>query len=432
MSFLSVKPRETGSMSDDSRVSLRSVRAVLAVLDEGSISRAAPVLFVSQPALSRLIKVAEERLGVRLFERRSDGVVPNGEASSIFERLRRVKGQLERASAELALLPEMRQVDVPLYRHLALRHLRALVSTVDHGSATAAAEVLGQSTTAVARAIRDIEALVKVPLFDRSAGRLLPTPAGLCLVRHAKLALHELRYVREEVVARSGAIVGHVAIGSTPLPRTLLVPEAVGRLSSVHPGLQFSIVEGPYDTLLSGLLSGDLDVIVGALREPAPVRGVREEILFQAPLSFVVRRGHPLAGKARVEMEDLVRCTWVVPRRGTPARGHFEAFFRAAGLAPPRRLIECSSLVATRALLLRNDWLSILSRHQIYYEEHFGILEVLPIDLAGTSRAIGVTVRADTTPAPATASFVAGLRAVSEQISWETGAASRAFIPVVS
>lgn len=413
-------------MQGSARVSLRGVRAVLAVLDEGSISCAAPTLFISQPALSRLVKVTEERLGLRLFERRFDGVVPNGQAGPVFDRFRRVRDQLEHAGHELSLIPEMQHARVPLYRHLALRHLRALVATFDNGSATAAADALGHSTTAVARAIRDIEALIGLPLFERRPGGLTPTPVGRALVRHAKLVLHELRYVRQDMVARSGSITGHVAIGSTPLPRTLLVPEAMSRLSRVHPDLTFSIVEGPYDTLLAGLQDGDLDVTVGALRQPAPAKYVREETLFEAPLAFVVRRGHPLAGRGEVGLEDLARASWVVARKGTPTRAHFEAFFRNAGLPLPRQIAECSSLIATRALLLRNDWIAVISRQQIHYEEQFGILEVLPIELPGTSRAIGITVRADTTPPPAAAAFMATLREVSADIARHNGTAKPA------
>jgi LysR family transcriptional regulator of gallate degradation len=403
-------------MQHNARVSLRVVRAVLATLDEGSISRAAAAQFASQPALSRLVKIAEQRLGVKLFDRRPDGVVPCGQAGPVFDRFLRVREQLERASLELSQIPEMEQIRVPLYRHLALRHLRAIAVTHDKGSATAAAESLGLSTTAVARAIRDIEALIGQPLFSRHTGRLVPTPVGRALATHAKLVLHELRYARDEVVARSGTLSGHVTIGSLPLPRTLLVPEALGRLSRRHPGLSFSIIEGPYRILLDGLQCGDLDLLVGALREPAPAKTVRQEPLFQTPLSIVVRRGHPLTGRGRVAVEELAHATWVVASKGTPTYQHFKSFFQESGLPIPREVVECSSLIATRALLLENDWITIISRHQIHYEEQFGILEVLPIELPGSSRPIGVTLRSDTVPPPAVAGFIAELRAVSDKI----------------
>jgi len=52
---------------------LRHLRAVLATAETGSLHRAAGMLDTSQPALSRLLREAEERMGVRLFERSSQG-----------------------------------------------------------------------------------------------------------------------------------------------------------------------------------------------------------------------------------------------------------------------------------------------------------------------------------------------------------------------
>ncbi|WP_379866533.1 LysR family transcriptional regulator [Marinobacter sp. M5B] len=412
-------------MEEKGTVSLRGVRAALVVLEEGSVSRAAPALFISQPALSRLIKVTEERLGVELFERRPDGIVPHTQAGSIFDRFRRIRQQLKQASQELSFLPEMQGTEVPFYRHAALRHLRALVATGDSGSATAAAAMLGHSTTAVARAIRDVEELVGLPLFERRPGRMVLTKAGALLVRQAKLVLHELRYVCEEMEARSGTLTGRVAIGSMPLARSFLIPEALSRLSQTHPELRFSIVEGPYSTLLDGLHCGDLDVVVGALREPAPAKNVQEDVLYRTPLSIVVRRGHPLAGRSHIGMEDLNRASWVVPVKGTPARAKFEMLFRQAKLPPPTAVVECSSSIATRELLLRNDWIAIVTRQQIHFEEQFGILEVLPIELPGTARSIGFSVRADMSLPPASAAFIESLRAVSDQLIRKENEAER-------
>ena len=68
------------------------------------------------------------------------------------------------------------------------------------------------------------------------------------------------------------------------------------------------------------------------------------------------------------------------------------------GLAPPERVIECSSLVATRALLARTDHAAILSRRQAGPEVETGALRIMGPPLTGSLRAIGVTVRAGFKP----------------------------------
>ncbi|MGJ7545871.1 LysR family transcriptional regulator [Variovorax sp. LT1R16] len=88
---------------------LRSLRYFIAVLEAGSLSRAAGALYVAQPALTAQIKKLEVELGTQLFERSHVGVTPTAaglqlyqdarkllsDASAMRERLQRVPDGLE-------------------------------------------------------------------------------------------------------------------------------------------------------------------------------------------------------------------------------------------------------------------------------------------------------------------------------------------------
>ena len=67
----------------------RELRAFLAVLDAGSLGRAAEFVHLSQPALSRLIQAMEVRFGQPLFERQTRGMqaTPAGEVLAPHARL---------------------------------------------------------------------------------------------------------------------------------------------------------------------------------------------------------------------------------------------------------------------------------------------------------------------------------------------------------
>src|SRR5262245_61742119 len=52
----------------------RQLRAFLAIVQTGSLGRAANVLHLTQPALSRVVKQMESQLRVQLFERRASGM----------------------------------------------------------------------------------------------------------------------------------------------------------------------------------------------------------------------------------------------------------------------------------------------------------------------------------------------------------------------
>ena len=66
----------------DDRIKFRHLQCFMAVAQHGSLQKAADVLSVTQPAVSKTLKELEDTLGVRLFERGRKGAVttPEGEA----------------------------------------------------------------------------------------------------------------------------------------------------------------------------------------------------------------------------------------------------------------------------------------------------------------------------------------------------------------
>ncbi len=62
---------------------LRHLRNMLAVIEEGSLGKAAVRLHISQPALTKSIQRLEEHLGVKLFDRDSRGMKPTLYADSL-------------------------------------------------------------------------------------------------------------------------------------------------------------------------------------------------------------------------------------------------------------------------------------------------------------------------------------------------------------
>ena len=66
------------------KLNLRQIEVFRAIMLSGSISGASKLLFVSQPAVSRLIAYTEQRLGLVLFERIKGRLYPTPEAKRLF------------------------------------------------------------------------------------------------------------------------------------------------------------------------------------------------------------------------------------------------------------------------------------------------------------------------------------------------------------
>ena len=80
-----------------------SLRYILAVEEEGNISRAAEKCFVSQPAMSQTIKKLEKELGASLFTKQGGRLVPTEEGSIV---LKHVKEMAAIKAATLKVLQD--------------------------------------------------------------------------------------------------------------------------------------------------------------------------------------------------------------------------------------------------------------------------------------------------------------------------------------
>jgi len=79
------------------------VRALLTVIEEGSVNRAAVRLHITQPALSRQMKLLESEVGGKLLERETSGVKPTGLGHTLVKVMRPVIDSYESALAEVRL-----------------------------------------------------------------------------------------------------------------------------------------------------------------------------------------------------------------------------------------------------------------------------------------------------------------------------------------
>ena len=80
--------------------SLRQVRAVIAVCEEGSFTRAAVRENATQSGISQHVAAVERALGVKLFERSATGVKPTPAGLRYYKRCVAAVGQLETAGEE--------------------------------------------------------------------------------------------------------------------------------------------------------------------------------------------------------------------------------------------------------------------------------------------------------------------------------------------
>ncbi|MGW3510283.1 LysR family transcriptional regulator [Streptomyces sp. NPDC000994] len=205
---------------------------------------------------------------------------------------------------------------------MALTSWRTFVTVCRLGSLSAAADELGYTQSAVSRQIAGLERELGVPLVERHARGVRPTPAGEVFRRHAAAALTEAdRAVRAVRDLRDGAPARPLAVGATPSLAAGIVPVAIRRLLDTDGSVRWSLSPGLSLELYDRVVSGDLDVAVVTDAPPGLPNDPRLERRFLGmdEMVVVLPVDHPLAGGAPVRIQALAEQTWAEDNEGSAA-----------------------------------------------------------------------------------------------------------------
>ncbi|OCX66219.1 LysR family transcriptional regulator [Thioclava sp. SK-1] len=387
---------------------LRHLRVFRAVCDGGSATRAAESCLVSQPAVTQALGKLEAEAGMALFFRRPQGFFPTQAGEALRARAERALAVLDAALEDVA----------PRLVLTATRpQLMALIASVEAQNFSLAARRLGVAQPTVHRAVTQLEREAGRALFQRSSTGILPTRSCNNLARAARLSFAEMSQARAELGDLAGREVGQIVIGAMPLGRSHPLPHALVSFRKSRPNLPVRIVEGTYDELLGQLRRGDLDFLIGALRDPVPIEDVVQEWVFDDTLVLLCGGSHPWRHRTDLRVADLADQHWLVPRDGTPTRSQFDAMFTTRGLHPPHSIIETGSVILMREVLDQTDHLACISWLQAKAEIARGLVHVVPFEVPNSSRAIGLTLRRDWTPTPAQSQLLNLIRKSAQENS---------------
>jgi DNA-binding transcriptional LysR family regulator len=205
-----------------------------------------------------------------------------------------------------------------------------------------------------------------------------------------------------------------------PLSRARLLPNAIAAFLREQPEAALTIVEGSYAELIGPLREGDIDLMLGALRDPPPAADLVQRPLFRDRPVILGRAGHPLRREAPPSARELAAFDWVVPPEGTPLRTQWRQLFVGSGVEPPRVAIECGSVIVVRQLLIQSDILTLLSPDQVAVELQAGWLARIGAAPGDPSRLIGITTRAGWRPTPLQRRFEIAIEEEATRIEDDT------------
>lgn len=223
---------------------------------------------------------------------------------------------------------------------------RAILET---GSTQGAARKLSVSQSAVSRRLAQLENELRLSLFIRDKGRLIPAREAQMLDAQISLLLdHGARLrTRAREIGEGNAATETLRI-AVPGSMTLsILPAILEKFLSDHPRVQVEVHTGAYDTIERMLL--DERAEIGFLRVPAQRGGLATMPIITVPTVCVMAQNHPLSERELISVRDLARVPMILLGRMRMPRRDIDELFWRHGLRPEVR-IEAHSVMSACAL----------------------------------------------------------------------------------
>lgn len=207
--------------------------------------------------------------------------------------------------------------------------LKVFRAVATHLNFSRAAEELLLTQPAVTQQIRALEDEFGVPLFDRTGGRIILTPAGRALLPYAE-KFKALSVEAQSVVANvSGIPGGQLALGASQTISQYLLPNLVAGFLRQNPRIAVTVISGNTDAVLDALAEHKTQLAL--IEGPALRKDIHVEPFMEDHLVLVVPPSHEWANQ-EVDPEKLKEAALLLREFGSGSRRVVENALMQAGL----------------------------------------------------------------------------------------------------
>ncbi|MFI7142491.1 LysR family transcriptional regulator [Streptomyces massasporeus] len=281
-----------------------------------------------------------------------------------------------------------------------LRQLEYMVTIVDKGSFTRAAESLNVTQPGLSHQFQAMEREVGGPLLERLPRGVRLTPAGRSMLPHARAALAEAHRATASARRAAGVSTGELHLATLYSISSGVLPPVLGRWRERHPGVRVRLFEHRRaEELAQAMAAGQADLAVGPL--PDNWEGTARHIGAEEFL-VVLTADDPAATAPRapqVRLPDLAEREWV---HFTPDSGLADILEHACADAGFRPRVAVRTEQASSALGYASAGLGPTLVPANIIPPHFGGA-FLRLDPPLRRRLTGYT---RTSPDPVTANFL--------------------------
>ncbi|MGC3986734.1 MAG: LysR substrate-binding domain-containing protein [Pseudorhodoferax sp.] len=230
-----------------------------------------------------------------------------------------------------------------------LRQIEVFRAVMLAGSVTDAARLLHVSQPGISRMLGHIELQLGLRLFERSRGRLRPTPEAQALYAEVESVYRGVRRIEDrarELQTGAGLTLRVLASPSTALE---VVPRAIAELAAAYPAARIYMETQLVREMVGQLVQREADIAISTL--PIEHALLRSEPVGSWTLACVFGAGHAFAARRTLPLHDVMAEKLIAFSADTPQGRLIDGWWRDNGQSAPAAQIEVRSGQAACALV---------------------------------------------------------------------------------
>jgi len=188
--------------------------------------------------------------------------------------------------------------------HIDFKDLALFIRIAEAPSLTQGARRACISPAAASARIKALESQLNSPLLYRDSRGVELTEGGRRLLKHARLIMLQLGYLKTEFAEYGADASGHIRIFANTTAVTEFLPEVLAGFLASNPGVSIDLQERHSPDIVRGVLDGSTDM--GITAGPVSASGL-EVIHFSTDrLVLAMPAGHPLESEIELKFADTL------------------------------------------------------------------------------------------------------------------------------
>jgi DNA-binding transcriptional LysR family regulator len=239
-----------------------------------------------------------------------------------------------------------------------LTSLRLALACAQRGTLTLAAREANLALAAASRRLRELEAALGTPLFERSAQGLTLTAAGHEFVSHALVVLGAVDRLAVSVRDQARGVTRHVRLAAGTAALNQFLPSLLARWHTQHPQVRIEVAEDVSLRVAQSVREHRADV--GIVVEGVDLRGLGSRLFRHDELVVLLPPKHRLArGRTRLTFADLLGEDWIGLKEGAAVLARQQQMAAECG-RPLRLRMQVQSFDAACRLVAEGLGLALL------------------------------------------------------------------------